>query len=496
MPTASSKSIPRWESVCKWIECVTPYASVLPPPAGELPRSRLSKADILLMTENGLCRPLADGEAALGSVDLFSVPEPSKVPPRRRRIGHTTSINEALGKESLIGVQMPTRKQQLDQALDGPCCISLDFAAYFDAFEAAPTVQPLWSFSSGGTRMCLTRLPMGQRQSVDVAQLTTEVLIDFAFPPGVSVQTCIDNVRFVGDRSGVLSAALEFVTRANRANIRINDIRQRDDDLVPQLEAIVLDVHTWLGIEYDLSRKCVRVGAKSIDKLAAVAAMLDSSPKALTIASLFGLIMFANSVLRGNVGAHFSSMRFLRDFSTDVQADPTKWKSSLTLPRGVAADLSDWISYLIRNEWRPIADDDDVAMTIMVDASAWGWGAIATCADTGAVQQASGAWSVEERRIFKTDDSVHSEPLGAHKALCRFAKFVSNAPARPRTIRVLSDSTTAVAAINKGYSPSFIVNRVARMIRNDFSFFQIIAQHVAGVDNKADGLSRGSLGVI
>lgn len=478
-----------WRSTIRWITDVSMYSSV--PRPEKIFRSRLQKKDLEIMEQRGLSKVFQG--SPLGTVDTFAVIEAAKT--RRRRIGHTVSINDALDKSTLAGLHLPTRKEQLEQGLGGKFSLCLDFSAYFDAFEVCEGVQQFYVFKAVDELRCLTRLPMGQRQSVDVAQATTNVLLDFDYGPDVTSQSCIDNVRFIGPRKSVVRAALQFINRCNQANLRLNDIRQYDKDIEQQLLEIAVSRHVWLGIEYDLETKQVRVGPKSIEKLARVAACVEGTSPAVVVASLYGLVMFCASVLHSNMARRFNAMRFLRDFSTDVQQDPTRWKQEVTLPIGVAADLREWVQELLANKFRHITSPEDTPiLTLMVDASGWGWGAIVVSEDTGTVQQASAPWSPQEKIDYKTEDSVHSEPLGAYKALCRFAKFHPNP--KPPTVKILTDNVSCVAAINTGYAKSFIINKIANRIRSDFYFLNVVAEHIPGVTNRADALSRGAHGAV
>ena len=80
--------------------------------------------------------------------------------------------------------------------------------------------------------------------------------------------------------------------------------------------------------------------------------------------------------------------------------------------------------------------------------------------------------------------STEVEPEAAYRALCRFVRPGNSA-------LILTDNMATCAAINKGYSASFAVNRAANRIRSGFASSKIVAQHIAGVNNPADGSSRG-----
>jgi hypothetical protein len=489
MKTLSPVTKSFWQQARRWVDDISVYSKVVRvKSAREVLRSRLTKPDIAKMLQASLCRKLRPEEVPLGTVDLFPVGEPSKTPPRRRRIGHSISVNRSLGKDTLQKLKQASRSDQLRQALTGEYSISLDFAAYFDAFELKEEVQLLHCFRVGEDVMCLTRLPMGQRQSVEVAQGATNVLLDFDLK-GATAQSCIDNVRFVGTRFQVIEAARAFIKRCNTANIKINDLRQRDEDLDEQLSTLAVSNGDWLGIHYDLKTKRVRIAQKSVDKLKRVKELLKPIMSAHQVASVLGVIFFCSSVLRGNVAKHFTTMRFLRLFAKDTSTDAGLWVASLTVPEGVLKDMQEWIDELTPNEEIPIFRGR-IATTIVVDASVWGWGAVAYSEETGAVHEFSKPWSEDDRRAFAVDKSVYAEPLAAYRALCHFVN-PNQAREQHAAVKVLSDNVTAVSCINAGYSPSFNVNRIANSIRTNFRGVEVVAEHIAGSTNEADGLSRG-----
>jgi hypothetical protein len=58
-------------------------------------------------------------------------------------------------------------------------------------------------------------------------------------------------------------------------------------------------------------------------------------------------------------------------------------------------------------------------------------------------------------------------------------------------IVVLTDNSTAVYALSKGYSPSFIVNTICNRIGREFPHLELHMRHIPGENNPADGLSGG-----
>ena len=56
---------------------------------------------------------------------------------------------------------------------------------------------------------------------------------------------------------------------------------------------------------------------------------------------------------------------------------------------------------------------------------------------------------------------------------------------------MLTDSTTARYALDRGYSASFAVNAIATRVRRTFTGLKLLFAHLPGAVNPADGLSRG-----
>jgi hypothetical protein len=80
---------------------------------------------------------------------------------------------------------LSAKTPEAQQAASGQFALTLDFAAYFDQFPLNEANRRRMCFRSGGKVWAVTRMPMGQRHVVAVAQCATNVLLSFAHPPGV-----------------------------------------------------------------------------------------------------------------------------------------------------------------------------------------------------------------------------------------------------------------------------------------------------------------------
>jgi hypothetical protein len=369
-------------------------------------------------------------------------------------------------------------------AATGRFALCLDFAAYFDQFELASEVSDLLCFRKGSDAFRLRRMPMGQRHAVGVAQSATNVLLSFAFPAGVSAQSCIDNVRFVGSREGVIAAAATFVHRCRRASITINDLPAGPGEAAALAE-MAHQEGDWLGATYDYERSRQRLAKKTVDKLKA-SWERRSGWTNRRYAAHMGLLFFAASVLYSPLGSYFDAFKQLRLRSQRLTEDPTLWDAQVHIVPSEEQALRRWTEAAVANEYVPCRAPLPAERVLITDASDWGWGAIHFDSAKGTTHMHSEPWSSEDRSWLNTGASAHCEPEAVFRALCRFVQ-----PTDGRPLLVLTDSTTAKYALSRGYSPSFAVNRIATRVHQVFGRVPMRFEHVAGETNVADGLSRG-----
>jgi hypothetical protein len=471
-----------WKDTRKWVCDDDSYKHVTF--AGKLERSRLSAEDERRMQQLGLIRELDASETPTGTTRLFWVAEQAKG--RRRPIRWTKAINEALGRDTLRGMKMATRAEQVAQSLTGQWAICLDMSAWFDQIPLALDVQLRHCFiGRDGKIYCLTRLPMGQRQAVDVAVSITRLLLNFELPAGVTAQDCIDNVRFCGSREGVIEAALSFVQRCRLIGVTLNEV-PLDRDPRETLAELAHQEGDWLGARYSYSNKTVKLSSKTIDKLKFAQQEAKQVLHAKNLASVFGLLFFASSVIDLCLAKRFTVLQFFRRFSSEVSANNGLWNAHVRVPDIAFRDLMKWIDDALVNVPRPIFDwSQQPSKYLFTDASAWGWGGILVDTLSGTVQHHSEPWKPSDP--VNISHSVETEPEGAYRALCRFIPVTLPTGTR---IELVTDSITTRAIVTKTYSGSLAVNRVGLFLAK-FSHLAISATHIPGVENPADEISRG-----
>eukprot|EP00760_Papus_ankaliazontas_P018008 PhM_4_TR17416/c2_g1_i1/m.82265 len=478
----------RWRAVQQWLSGEHPPVRH----HNTVHEARITDAELARLIEVAQVEPTS-AEMVKATCNVFPIPEFSKN--RRRLIKHTKDLNDTFGKDTLVGVKLPRTKDLPATVFDGSYCITLDFAAWFDQIPLADVERSNHCFLHNNKWYRLTRLPMGQRQAVDVASTITDMLVSYPMPKGIRVDTYIDNIRFLGDvREAVVGAAADFVRRSSLIGAQLNEIvveRGKWDDLEQRLDALVVHSGDFLGIEYDYILNRVRVAAKAIKKLRTLYDMMRAGPSFTyqNFLALFGILFFAMQVTRPPVARHYYALREYSAVARRVQHDPgimaTQYQTCPSKLRLIAR----WVEDTLDNAWVnvvPQGSPRDTDFLLVTDASSWGWGAILWNYKTGDMLDAAGRW---ESMYEGKKTSTWAESEGIARAL---RHFFPDGP--PSSLVVLTDSEVAAGAFTKGRSAAYAVNKAVQVVQ-DAGYYSapLSFHHIKGELNPADGLSRGKV---
>lgn len=487
-----------WDDMKRWLTDKTIYAKpeIV---SSKLPTSNLSAADEKALEEAGFTTA-AVRKGMVTGVRMFKVAEVTKK--RFRAIMWTQKANDFYDKnrcercsviktsctcsEPSPRVRFKSKREDIEDALAGECAITLDFKSYYNQFILGKELQNFFVYADkGGNKRALTRLPTGMRQSVAIAVAATDRLLDFP-RTNVKTGTCIDNIRFVGKQDDVVRAAAELVRRCKIVGVEINDLPVDANE--EDLRRLVHRKGEWLGVEIDYTNKLQRLGKKVLHKLQQIQANWNSSRtlQAKTIAATFGVLNFAVMALDQNLQRRFGILQFFRRFSKDVSIDERLWGARVVVPKAIHKKIADWIEETLANSPARLKSlENRPSYTIVTDASAFGWGAVVFNHTSGEVLSHSQEWATEDD--VKKDASVETETLGAMRAICR---FIPTRLSPGSIVRVLTDSVTAAALINKRSSASFRTNQMLKVL-DVYKDIIFLANHIDGESNMADGLSRG-----
>jgi hypothetical protein len=480
LPVSNPKLRHNWQRVVPWIMGTHPQDV----PFGHSHDARITSDELQRLLDAKQIEP-TEPEAVRATCNVFPVLELSKQ--RRRLIKHTRALNERFGRETLLHIKL-IRAQDLRATVHkGKHAITLDFSAWFDQIPLHESGRPFHCFTFGGRWYRLTRLPMGQRQAVDVASTLTDMLTSFDRPATVDVCTYIDNVRFLGDdEDEVIDVALQFVHRAWSIGATINEIKCTGDAR-ERLRALVHQRGEFLGVEFDYVSKAARVGPKTMAKLR----LLDSAFRGndgfthQNFLALFGVLFFTMQVTRPSAAHRYYCLKEYSNVARRIQADPGLLPTQYKCPPARQQQIVQWIEDTILNPWVPAVTTpttSEADYVLVTDASSWGWGALLWDWSSGLIRHTACKWELgwSARRT-----STWSETEAVARALTFFFPYGT-----PESLAVLSDSAAAVGAFSKGRSGVYALNRAVGSAQQVLQNARPGFYHIAGNLNPADGLSR------
>ena len=431
-------------------------------------------------------------EDVAAHVHLFTTVERMKK--RRRVIKHTKAFNELYGKETLLGIKLINVANLIRSVHDGSYSISFDFAAWFDQFEISHGARPYFCFPSNGRWFRLTRLPMGMRQANDIAHSATEVILDFKMPDGVKVTSYVDNVRFLShNRDDVIAAAAEFITRCHAVSATINDVETTGDLEVAKsiAAALVRTRDEFLGVDFDYSNHRVAVGHKATSKAEKLLEKLLDPKQNFTnqnMLATFGVLLFALQVTKHKPATHYYALQAYSKLARLVQHDPHCLPNTYHRKPSQMHHIVQWLKEVAHPSeaarWHvvpKVPPPEEADFTLVTDASKVGWGAI-LINRFGLVRVAFGPW----RNFGGRQRSAWSEPEAIARAVLHFFPHGTD-----HSIAVLTDSSTAQGAFERGRSGCYIVNRSLLSIQQISHTWNLQFHHIEGSQNPADPLSRG-----
>jgi hypothetical protein len=436
--------------------------------------SRLSRQDMEIMEKLKKYEEEPDVKAW---ARVFSVPEWAK---KRRRPICEPILNDYFDEKAIPTVRFRTPEQRraiIARIRDHLRAKGLqtvakcyDFAAYYDQLPLSKDVAKYFGVRSGGKSWTARTIPMGFRPSCAVAQAFTWAIIDFDVED-VIILSYIDNVAFIGSEAGVKKAAAIFERRCKEAGAVLSEA----GDITQQFD--------FLGERFDLKAGTTQLTTKTTDKLQQVKEALNTKelrPTRREMAAIFGLNIFASGVASISLGDYYWPMTYLRR----LHAEQAGWDDpAQPIDDNTLAILKDWGDALLTNKPVQLKTgnvDRATVPTIIVDASAWGWGAI--CLDGERTRIISERW-VDEAERKKAEQSTYAEPTAALRAVYRLKLPTWN------SVNVITDHSALFFVGNKGFARTFVYNEVVRKIRATFP--SCTFYFVPGVKNPSDKISRG-----
>jgi len=470
----------RWKRVRKWITIAPKDIH-----RGTPMQARMTADEVAIMVNIGHAELTAEGNVR-STVNVFPHAEPFKH--RRRLIKHTKAFNQFFGKEVLEKLSLLHGRELLRSVHDGTYVIALDFSAWFDQLPMAEDTRDWFCFPFEGKWYRLTRVPMGMRTAVDVAQTASQLIASFPLPNGVRCDVYVDNIRFLGNsEDDVVAAAAQFITRSRSVGATINEVSDASEDAAAAARRLVARSGDFLGVHFDYMNKTVSLTQKTISKLSAIKEVFTTgAPTHRNFLSLFGLLFFTQQVSPITPAKHYYCLKEYSETARRLQSNPGLLESPYRCSPSRLKDILSWVdsalaspAYVVPKKHVP----GESRYVLVTDASRRGWGAVLLDQLTGCVHIQSGRWdaSWSGRRVSAWTES--------EAIACALQSFFPTGP--EDTIDVLSDSSTAVGAFSRGYSLKYAVNRAVERVESAFPRLDAAFWHVDGkVNVDADSLSR------
>ena len=448
----------------------------------------MTDEEIEIMVAVGHAELVTDLKKVKSTVNVFPVGENFKK--RRRLIKHTKAFNDEFGKDSLEGLRMLKTKELVPTVHEGKYAICMDFSGWFDQIEQDDVVKDYMCFPHHGKWYRLTRVAMGMRTSVDIAHTVTEMIASFPMP-GVRCDIYVDNIRFLSDcLESVVAAAQDFIIRSRKVRATINEVPDNTEDAEAAARRLVKTDGDFLGAYFDYTAKTVQLTEKTIGKLQTMREVFKDNAGAPTyrnFLALFGLLFYGLQVFRSFAPYRYYALKEYSDVARRIQKDPGLLETPYKCSPSRLDHIMRWVDDMIKNpatSVRTTRDPADVDYILVTDASKMGWGAVLLDQRTGILYTQHGTW---DKHWKGREYSAWSEPEGLARAFIAFFPNGSSA-----TFTVLTDSSTAQGAFEKGRSTKFAVNRALQSVGDVFANGpDATYHHIPGIINTdTDFLSR------
>ena len=289
----SAASLPsEYGEMCEWTKsfledpdhgCHRPIVSLRP--EWMIHRSQLLPGDVEVIQKTGIADICVGEDALLDITTLaFWVPEPSKIPPRRRLICDTLFANATAARPRKVRLQ--TIGQVCAWAtMPDTFFVTFDMKAWFFQFTFSEAVSRKYVLGIGQRKMRMLRMPMGHKASVAAAHGTAVVLGALAMYRArtslVQMDVILDNLLFAGPFCQVLAATNAFVDVCREHNVVIGEqtaISRRVVHRGADIDAIHQTVclkHSWVSKFQERVKQVCQKGWAKWSQIQSILGMLN-----------------------------------------------------------------------------------------------------------------------------------------------------------------------------------------------------------------------------
>ncbi|PHR97545.1 MAG: hypothetical protein COA68_12375 [Oceanobacter sp.] len=438
---------------------------------------------------------------------VFSVPEWSKVPPRRRHIAEPL-LNDRFTATPTIHFLNRQQRHNIIREFGKGFALTMDLSSFFDQIALGREVRRYFGINAQGRTSRMRVLPMGFRPSAQIAQCVTWALVERAAAlAGIKIISYLDNILILGrDADQVKLARQMIIDNADTTGAIFNSEGLSDE---PSHQ------FTFLGEDFDLTNTIVtsRASTKTIDKLNALDVDLifpePQSARPISkrqLAAVVGLCLFADGsgLDRNDIYERFHALRHYGEQTAARGPHLVDWDAPCSQPSPLARDsFRNWIAALRRNTPRPLyngTDESDHPHAILyVDASEERWAYVLWNREDSSIRTHAELWTAEDKTRWNLGSSVSSEPLGACRSLCHAIPLTAtrhramHGPDRvTRHVHLYTDHAPLIHAVPSVCARTYTYWRLQKLCREFRAMGTMITlRHIPGIKNPADPGSRG-----
>ena len=382
---------------------------------------KISCADAALYVSAGKLKTTTSTPIAW--CNFFSRAEWEKIPPRRRGLLEPM-LNDAIRLHHNLDYSLQyTQRHDIRRAvLVSALAASADMTSWFDQLRMPGCEAMMGVEDEAGGQYGLVVAAMGYMPSCKVAQAALGA-IDPACPQLNLTAKFVDNIAFFGNSSWPAHAMTLFKARAASCGAVIND---EDNSARPSLD--------FLGEHYCLVSKTRSLTGKSVKKLSRIQEVLDKysvMKEAKMTCRLFmaiiGSLLYCGEVLAVDLSKYIAALRCHAEAAAEA-GRLQSWDHKICVGARALSELEEWTRECLVNNPVHVTNGRNAlnhtsSVTLWVDASAWGWGAVILTSGSPAARHISQPWTDADRDEAERQggylaSSVFAEPLAVRRALC------------------------------------------------------------------------------
>ena len=392
-----------------------------------------------------------------------------------------------------------------------------DMSSWFDQLSIAHSLQPLFTIATEeGTMYELRVAAMGYKPACRIAHKTLDIIAPhYDASNQQEKRECkkalfVDNAAFYGSHQQAKANMSSFLERATMVGAVVND-----DNNEPQTE------YEFLGESYCHVKKTRSLTKKTCEKCSYIADVLRAyclsqlQKKAKRVMrcsrllAIIGTLAYAAEILDISMSSMTSMLGLLSSASIDAATRGT-WDHNVIVTTtaaqqmlNIATTASENVPVHVTNGHKALAAHHTTDITIFVDASVWGWGAVILgCSGPRFVSQ---PWTIEDQAEANAmgghlGSSSVAEPMAARRILCDLSlkHLNQNNETQGGTLYATTKITlhtdhhalVDLAGVRR-ISNSMSYNKFICLINDLSRVAQIDVVFVPGEKNPADPLSRG-----